>query len=201
MGEGRVRLGSECPKATSAAVVGRPPVLAAARSDRAIGERDVGHQGYFKDEDQDQQEDTHSRSPEFTGVFYHHSGMQRCEVRHRAARNPWGTFVAALSSAGPPRIRLAPPLRRGFFLVRSPAAPGGRSAGEAAGPAVKSRRQRRRMSRFVGLLTQASAMFAETPCSGLQRGGSGRHSPGSEGRARRRSVCSLLSKWSGPRSW
>jgi hypothetical protein len=169
MGEGRVRLGSKCPKATSAAVVGRPAILAAARSDRAIGERDVGHQGYFEDEDQDQQEDTHSRSPEFTASFYHHSGMQRCEVRHRAARNPWSSFIPALSSAGPPRIRLAPPLRRGFFLVRSPAARGGRNAGEAAGPAVKSRRQRRRMSRVVGLLTQASAMFAETPCSGLQR--------------------------------
>jgi hypothetical protein len=169
MGEGRVGLGSECPETTSAAVGGRPDILAATRSERAIGERDVGHQGYFEDEDQDQQQDTHSRSPEFTRFFYHRSCMQRCEVRHRASRNPWVSFSPALSSAGPPRIRLAPPLRRGFFLVRSRAASRGTERWGGGRTGVKSRRQQRPMSRVVGLLTQASAMFAQTPCSGLQR--------------------------------
>jgi hypothetical protein len=44
------------------------------RSRRAVGQRHVGDQGYLKDHDQDQQENAHGGSPEFTAYFYHPAG-------------------------------------------------------------------------------------------------------------------------------
>jgi hypothetical protein len=39
------------------------------RSRRAVGQRHVGDQGYLKDHDQDQHENAHGGSPEFTAYF------------------------------------------------------------------------------------------------------------------------------------